>query len=197
MSFFTGNVAVSGALSVVATILAIVVTVLAFIFIVPEKRREKLNAFGKFLHDTCNFKYLVVEKILQALYIFATAVVILNGFFMLFTVVYGQWLGGYGILVMILGPIVIRLVYELLMMVIILIKNVISINNKLKNQNGDNADGDVFASPDISGVREAIKQQVEAKKAETAEEKPAAPAAKFCIKCGAKLDENGNCPNCK
>ena len=197
MSFFTGNVAVSGALSVVATILAIVVTVLAFIFIVPEKRREKLNAFGKFLHDTCNFKYLVVEKILQALYIFATAVVILNGFFMLFTVVFGQWLGGYGILVMILGPIVIRLVYELLMMVIILIKNVISINNKLKNQNGDNATGDVFASPDISGVREAIKQQVEAKKAETAEEKPAAPAAKFCIKCGAKLDENGNCPNCK
>ena len=134
---------------------------------------------------------------MQALYIFATAVVILNGFFMLFTVVYGQWLGGYGILVMILGPIVIRLVYELLMMVIILIKNVISINNKLKNQNGDNATGDVFASPDISGVREAIKQQVEAKKAETAEEKPAAPAAKFCIKCGAKLDENGNCPNCK
>ena len=197
MSFFTGNVAVSGALSVVATILAIVVTVLAFIFIVPEKRREKLNAFGKFLHDTCNFKYLVVEKIFQALYIFATAAVILNGFFMLFTVVYGQWLGGYGILVMILGPIVIRLVYELLMMVIILIKNVISINNKLKNQNGDNATGDVFASPDISGVREAIKQQVEAKKAETAEEKPAAPAAKFCIKCGAKLDENGNCPNCK
>ena len=197
MSFFTGNVAVSGALSVVATILAIVVTVLAFIFIVPEKRREKLNAFGKFLHDTCNFKYLVVEKILQALYIFATAVVILNGFFMLFTVVYRQWLGGYGILVMILGPIVIRLVFELLMMVIILIKNVISINNKLKNQHGDNATGDVFASPDISGVREAIKQQVEAKKAETAEEKPAAPAAKFCIKCGAKLDENGNCPNCK
>mgnify|MGYP004521345615 FL=1 len=197
MSFFTGNVAVSGALSVVATILAIVVTVLAFIFIVPEKRREKLNAFGKFLHDTCNFKYLVVEKIFQALYIFATAAVILNGFFMLFTVVYGQWLGGYGILVMILGPIVIRLVYELLMMVIILIKNVISINNKLKNQNGDNVTGDVFASPDISGVREAIKQQVEAKKAETAEEKPAAPAAKFCIKCGAKLDENGNCPNCK
>lgn len=198
MSIFTGNIAVSGALSVIATVLAIVVTVLAFIFIVPEKRREKLNAFGKFLHDTCNFKYLVVEKILQALYIFATAAVILNGFFMLFTVAFGTWLGGYGILVMILGPIVVRLVYELLMMLIILIKNVISINNKLKNQNGNETSADVFAAPDISEVREAIKQQAEAKKAETAaEEKPAAPAAKFCIKCGAKLDENGNCPNCK
>lgn len=39
-------------------IFTIVATVLAYVFIVPEKRREKLNAFGKFLHDTCNFKYL-------------------------------------------------------------------------------------------------------------------------------------------
>lgn len=198
MSIFTGNIAVNGALSVVATVLAIAATVLAFIFIVPEKRREKLNAFGKFLHDTFNFRYLVVEKIFQALYIFATAAVILNGFFMLFTFVYGTWLGGYGILLMIFGPIVVRLVYELLMMIIILIKNVISINNKLKNQSGDETSADVFATPDISEVREAIKQQAEAKKAEAAaEEKPAAPAAKFCIKCGSKLDENGNCPNCK
>ena len=36
---------------IIAVVLAIAATVLAFIFIVPEKRREKLNAFGKFLHD--------------------------------------------------------------------------------------------------------------------------------------------------
>ena len=34
---------------IVAVVLAIAATVLAFIFIVPEKRREKLNAFGKSL----------------------------------------------------------------------------------------------------------------------------------------------------
>ena len=73
-----------GAMGIVAVIIAIVATVLAFIFIVPEKRRAQMGAFGKFLHDTCNFKYLIVEKILQALYIFATAYVILAGFFMLF-----------------------------------------------------------------------------------------------------------------
>ena len=49
--------------------IAVVATILAFIFLVPEKRREKMNAFGRFLHDTVNFKYLLVEKILQALYI--------------------------------------------------------------------------------------------------------------------------------
>lgn len=68
-----GIIANLGAMGIVAVIIAIVATVLAFIFIVPEKRRAQMGAFGKFLHDTCNFKYLIVEKILQALYIFATA----------------------------------------------------------------------------------------------------------------------------
>lgn len=185
------SLSVSSGFATVAALLAIAATVLAFVFIVPEKRREKLNAFGKFLHDTCNFKYLVVEKLLQALYIFSTALVILNGFFLLFQSVYGHWLGGYGILIMVVGPIVLRLLYELLMMVVLLVKNVIGINNKLKNQNGDTATGDVFAAPDVSEMREVIRQRREA-----ATQAPAAPQPHFCTKCGSPLDEAGNCPNC-
>lgn len=185
------SLSVSSGFATVAALLAIAATVLAFVFIVPEKRREKLNAFGKFLHDTCNFKYLVVEKLLQALYIFSTALIILNGFFLLFQSVYGHWLGGYGILLMVVGPIVLRLLYELLMMVVLLVKNVIGINNKLKNQNGDTDAGDVFAAPDVSEMREVIRQRREA-----ATQTPAAPQPHFCTKCGSPLDEAGNCPNC-
>lgn len=185
------SLSVSSGFATVAALLAIAATVLAFVFIVPEKRREKLNAFGKFLHDTCNFKYLVVEKLLQALYIFSTALIILNGFFLLFQSVYGHWLGGYGILIMVVGPIVLRLIYELLMMVVLLVKNVIGINNKLKNQNGDTDAGDVFAAPDVSEMREVIRQRRDA-----ATQTPAAPQPHFCTKCGSPLDEAGNCPNC-
>lgn len=185
------SLSVSSGFATVAALLAIAATVLAFVFIVPEKRREKLNAFGRFLHDTCNFKYLVVEKLLQALYIFSTALIILNGFFLLFQSVYGHWLGGYGILLMVVGPIVLRLIYELLMMVVLLVKNVIGINNKLKNQNGDTDAGDVFAAPDVSEMREVIRQRREA-----ATQTPAAPQPHFCTKCGSPLDEAGNCPNC-
>ena len=116
---------------IIAGVLALVATVLAFIYVVPEKRREKLGAFGKFLHDTCNFKYLMVEKILQALYIFTTAAVIIFGVLMLFRNEYNYWtgdriwMGGYGLLIIILGPIAIRLSYELMMMAILLLKNVI------------------------------------------------------------------------
>ena len=48
---------------------------------------------------------------------------------------------------MILGPILIRLVYELLMMAILLLKNVISINNKLRNQNGKEEKDSVLQLP--------------------------------------------------
>ena len=137
---------------IIAVVLAIAATVLAFIFVVPEKRREKLNAFGKFLHDLCSFKFLVVEKILQALYIFSTAFIVLYGVLQLFNVQRdywtgaSRWMGGTGLLYIIVGPIAVRLSYELMMMAVLLVKNVISINRKLADETGS-AGGDVFAAP--------------------------------------------------
>ena len=176
-----------GVITILAIILAIVATILAFIFIVPEKGLVKSNAFFKFLHDTVNFKYLIIEKILQTVYIIATAFVILFGFFMLFYVQPGvsfggyaltssKWMGGYGLLIMILGPIVVRLAYEGLMMAILLIKNVIQINSKLKNENGKDG-GDIFSAPKMPVIKR--------------------PAPVFCNRCGAKVSPNQTfCPTC-
>lgn len=149
---------------IIAVVLAIAATVLAFIFIVPEKRREKLNAFGKFLHDLCSFKFLVVEKILQALYIFSTAFIVLYGVLQLFNVQKdywsgaSRWMGGTGLLCIIVGPIAVRLSYELMMMAILLVKNVISINRKLADETGS-AGGDVFAAPDVEELKKAIRHK--------------------------------------
>lgn len=215
---------------IIAVVLAIAATVLAFIFIVPEKRREKLNAFGKFLHDLCSFKFLVVEKILQALYIFSTAFVILFGVLQLFNVQRdyltgaSRWMGGTGLLCIIVGPIAVRLSYELMMMAILLVKNVISINRKLADETGS-AGGDVFAAPDVEELKKAIQRkepqpqppyqqpqppyqpqpqppvqpQPEPQpqppvQPQPAWEEPARPA-QFCRECGSRL-ENGVCPQC-
>ena len=185
-----------GAFSLFGGVLAAVATVLAYVFIIPENRREKLNAFGKFLHDTFNFKYLIVEKILQALYIFFTAEMIILGFFMLFAMpkdYFGgrHWLGGYGLLIMIVGPIVIRLMYELLMMAVLLLKNVISINNKLRNQNENEKKNSVFAVPDMSSLRQQFQP-----KAAQPQSPQNASVSKFCSKCGSPLDTAGKCPHC-
>lgn len=62
------NFGLPDGLMVFAVLAAIAATVLAFIFLVPEKRRAKLNGFGKFIHDTLNFKYLIISKVLQAFF---------------------------------------------------------------------------------------------------------------------------------
>ena len=47
---------------------------------------------------------------------------------------YTEWYGIYGILAAVLGPIAIRLAYEIIIMGILLVKNVMQINKKLKSQ---------------------------------------------------------------
>lgn len=103
------------------------------------------------------------------------------------------WMGGYGLLIIILGPIAIRLSYELMMMAILLLKNVISINHKLADQTGKGS-GDVFAAPNMQEMKEALRQRREAAQAAQAAAQAAqSQPANFCSQCGAKL-ENGVCP---
>lgn len=106
------------------------------------------------------------------MYIFFTALVILVGFFMLFCSDWSGWMGGKGILLMILGPIAVRLSYELVMMAVLAVKNIISINSKLRNQNEGAAGPDIFA-PDMSSLKEAfgVKEE-QAAKAEPVESAP-------------------------
>lgn len=170
-------------LSILAVVLAVVGTVLLMILVTPEKRRAGLNKFFRGVADICNFKGLLLEYIVRALYIFLTLLVVVLGFFTLFV----QPLSG--LLLMILGPIVLRIYFELIMMFILLVKNVIQINNKIPGKAAD-----------------PMKIEMPPKAPETpkAPEAPAAPVAPtapeanmvFCAKCGTRYDSSkGGCPN--
>ena len=201
---------------ILCILIAIAATVLAFIFILPEKKRNKLPAFFRVIHDLFNFKYLVVEKVMQALYIFSTLFTLLYGFLYIFTgfetysyKVYDgysyfgssnyhyetgyEWHGWKGLLIMIFGPIVLRLTYEGVMMLILLVKNVIQINGKLKNQNENEVGASMFELPKMPA-----KAEKPAQPEAPATEAPAteAPRVTFCTKCGTPLNADGNCPNC-
>ena len=142
-----------------------------------------------------------MEKILQALYIFATAFAVIYGFFMLFsfrTIDYYlytklQWNGGWGLLLMIGGPIGIRLAYEFMMMFILLLKNVIQINNKIKQPEGENAENADIFGVDLSFSAPEKKEEV---KVEVQPEEPVKSTAAFCSNCGAKVDGGLFCSVC-
>lgn len=169
---------------ILGLLVSITCTVLSLIFITPDNKRASLNKFFVFLHDLFNFKYLLLEKILKVLYIFFTLFCIGFGFFGLFSGVstYNLWTGESsfssfaleGLLIMIVGPVVIRLSYEGLMMFILIVKNVIQINNKLGTAGTDNEG----SAP--------------------AQETPAEPEYIFCSRCGTRCEKGTPaCPNCK
>ena len=117
---------------------AIAATVLSFIFILPENKKATLPAALKKIADILDFRTLFIEKIVKALYLFLTFSCICVGLFMLISVNYGfytdMWMGGIGLLIMIIGPIVIRILFESTMLFILLVQNVIEINKKLSKK---------------------------------------------------------------
>ena len=62
--------------------------------------------------------------------------------------VYTDWYGIYGILTAIIGPFAIRLAYEMIIMGLLLVKNVMQINKKLKNQVEDEEEEE-YRAPSI------------------------------------------------
>ena len=113
----------------------IVAAILLCVFVVPESKGQSLSGFLLALHNIFNFKDLLLEKIVKVLYALATCICVFIGFFMIFArndyYYHSESTFLQGVLIMVLGPIIIRVTYELLMMTILLVKNVVSINNKL------------------------------------------------------------------
>jgi len=113
--------------------------VLLVIFVLPESKKNKFGKIGLILHNIFNFKFLIIEKILQVLYILSTCICVFVGLFSLlgfegYLGHYMTWSGGTGLLLLLVGPITVRLFYELMMMGLLLVKNVIQINNKIKGE---------------------------------------------------------------
>jgi hypothetical protein len=205
-------------ITVLASLAALAAGILAFIFILPEDKRSKLNPFGKFLHDFLNFKEFWLTLILKFMYIVATAYSVVYGALLTFSfrtdeifvpgefdAETGEYIEGYyetvlewdgwqGLLMMILGPIAIRIAYELILLGIGALKSLSDINTKL----GKPLTIKVAEEEPVDQTAPAVEEiTVE----ETAVEAPVveAPAADpkpiFCIHCGQRLDANGNCLN--
>lgn len=200
-------------LGLAAVIISIILTILLVVLVVPEKRRAGLPKFFQVVHDICNFKGLLLEKVLKVLYIFSTINVMLTGIFTWFS-------GGYnfgmtflaGLLILVLGPIIVRLAYEFMMLFVLLVKNVIQINNKLNGKNDNpfvkdidfdkfknsNAPEQNYTSPYAQPVQPVQpiqpKQPVVQNNYQPQQNND---SVRFCTTCGTKITGNTDvCPNC-
>ncbi|SFA90186.1 zinc-ribbon domain-containing protein [Acetitomaculum ruminis DSM 5522] len=123
--------------------ISLVLTIVVCAVVTPKSKEGKYTGFLRFIRDYFLMKYLVVEAILRFFFILTTISCITIGVFLLISHTPSYGFYGYGtyggdstavpgILLIICGPIITRLTYELSMIMIMLLKNTIEINAKMK-----------------------------------------------------------------
>lgn len=125
---------------IIALIAAIVGTIFAYMFIMPKENEDSDNKYIKFLHGLFHFKKLYIEDITKGLYIFSSLSSILCGVAYvicgLLSIFFQNYMAmpriGIGLGLIIICPILLRVAYEFIMMIVLLVRNVIEINSKMK-----------------------------------------------------------------
>ncbi len=129
-------------LIIIGIVLAAAATVFICIRVLPRKYDGKTGSkFLQLLHDYFNFKTFYVEVLTKFIFVLLTCACVFVGFLLMFgEFEYYGYFGMkftqstflYGLGLMLLGPLALRVAYEFVMMAILLVQNVISINRKLK-----------------------------------------------------------------
>lgn len=123
----TGEMAAIGVWEIIAAVLALVGGVLVYFLFVNAKAEPK-GKFLKWLKDFLAFRTMWIEPVLKVFYYIVTIFVILFSF-SLIAVDFLSFLG-----VLVLGPIIVRLGYEMMMMFIMIWRNTREIANNTKKQ---------------------------------------------------------------
>ena len=161
----------------IGSVLALIVSIFICAYVLPANKEGKFTGFWKTVRDYFLMRYLIVEAIVRFFFVLATTSCIFSGFFIMFTKTrsfYGKGGSNFfsGIMIMIFGPIICRIVYELLMIAILQLRNIIEINAKMPGQ--VNGDVNKVAAPTPLGQPAAPVQ-------------PAAPA-QSAVSVGGKFD---------
>jgi len=129
-------------LIIIGIVLAVAATIFICVRVLPKKYDGRLDSkFLQFLHDFFNFKTFYIEALTKFIFVLLTCLCIFVGFLIMFGkfeyygyfgMTFTQSTFLYGLGIMLLGPLVLRVTYEFVMMAILLVQNVIDINRKMK-----------------------------------------------------------------
>ena len=102
----------AGAASILILLLALVGAVVTMILFLPRKKRGTYQGFAARLYDFLNFNSFWLPTIVKATYLFLTIYTILGGLYLMIS---ASFFGG--LLTIVLGPILMRLLYEVIFVV--------------------------------------------------------------------------------
>ena len=110
---------------IVSILLAVIGGIFLYNTFFSKSNDGKFNSVKKVLYDFVNFKFTIIEPLFRVLYLIVTLALTLSSL-ALITTNFFKFLG-----VIIFGNILVRLIFELLLLLLKLMKDVSEINSKL------------------------------------------------------------------
>lgn len=149
---------------VIPILLSLAGAIAVFVFLLSDRKYAHLPKWAQVLADVLNFKHLLLEAILRFAYVFATVYCIVGG---LFTAC-GKYTLVPGLVMMFIMPIVVRLIFETAMLMFVLVKNVVQINQKLpgkieKQETFGDAMKDIWKQTEEAIAEKRAREAAEAK----------------------------------
>lgn len=114
---------------IISVILAVIGGIFIFSTYFNNDKEKKYTGFKKQVYDFFNFKITIIEPIFRVLYLISAIAITLSSFSYIPT----NFFNFIGVLVF--GNIIIRLLFELLLLTLKLFRDVSEINMKMKNTN--------------------------------------------------------------
>ena len=115
----------SGIWTIVSVILAIIGGIVLYFTFLSKKNEGKFTGFLGWLYDFLTFKKMMIENVLKILYIIVALFVTLSSFGLI-SISFLAFL-----LTLVIGNVLTRVIYELLLVTLLICKNTTEINNKL------------------------------------------------------------------
>ncbi len=110
---------------VISAVIAVFGGIFAYFMFVNSKDTEKFSGFVAWLHDFLNFKKLFIAGILKVMYIISAIFITLSSFSFISVSI------GTFFLYLLLGNVIARISYELILMMITIVNNTSEINKKM------------------------------------------------------------------
>lgn len=180
-------------------VLAVALTALLVVLVLPKEKDGHLPGFFQLLYDVFSPKKLVVEKLLQILYVFLACLAVLAGLFTFLGSLFRLDMIGLlgGLFLLVVGPLLLRLAYELLMLLVIQVKTTREIHQKLTR----------LAPPDPEPLKDTAPEEGPPQEAPPTPQEPTVPKIPLhpapdqtmvhCPACGTWYRKaQGTCPIC-
>ena len=133
-------------------IIVLVVAVLLMLCFLGKQNRGKFHGFLGKLYDFLNFRSFTIAAIIKFIYLFVALMIAFSFLLNAFDYGFGGFLAT--LLGLLLSEVLVRVMFELIMMVVVGVTNVIEINDKL----GGASDRPNFVDPDTTKYADKISK---------------------------------------